>query len=448
MNKNLIISTSGIRGEYGRTLCEKDAFEFGTAFGLWCPEKNIVIGTDTRLSRDSLKLSFSAGLTSTGKNVIDTGIVPTPAIGFIIEQSGGLNGAVITASHNPRQYNGIKLFSSTGTFLNEEEFKEFIKIYEQRNNKKKQVCQLPGVFTSSGKEINKYFDAILKLIDTSAIKKRKFKVVIDPCQGVGAIWTKDFLEKLGCNVIAINQSHPGIFSRNPEPTKENLGELAEKVSEEKADIGFAQDPDCDRLVMVDEKGNVVSEEYGVSFLIKHILSTRKKGPVVVNLSTTMLVDDICRQMEVPLYRTKVGEMYVATRMRKVDAACGGEGNGGIIYPEFHYGRDSFIGIGLALECLSSGNRTLSACINEFPVYHFVKEKRQVSPGKAEKIFTKLKNKFQDGYISEEDGLKISFPEVWFQLRISGTEPVIRIFFEGKSLEKIQGIKDTIYSLFQ
>ncbi|MCL5408524.1 MAG: phosphoglucosamine mutase [Candidatus Omnitrophica bacterium] len=445
IDKNLIISTSGIRGIYGKTLCEKNAFDFGMAFGQWCHEKNIIIGTDTRPSRDSLKISFSAGVLSSGKNIIDIGIVPTPAIGFIIEKNCKLNGVIITASHNPQPYNGIKFFSSSGTFLNEEEFREFIKIYKK--NKKKHVST-PGLFIHSEKEIHTYFAKILNFIDVAAIKKKKFRVVIDPCQGVGAVWTKDFLKKLGCDVIAINEAPIGIFSRNPEPTRDNLKELAKKVVEEKADIGFAQDPDCDRLVLVDEKGNIISEEYGVSFLIQHILSTRKKGPVVVNLSTTMLVDDICKKMDVPLYRTKVGEMYVSSKMKKVKAVCGGEGNGGIIYSDFHYGRDSFIGIGLALECLSINNSTLSESINKFPVYHFIKEKIQITPEKIEKFFSKVKNKFKEGKISEEDGLKISFPEFWFQLRVSKTEPIIRIFFEGKDIEKLQEIKNTIYHLLK
>ncbi len=447
--QTLIVSISGIRGIYGKTLCEKDALDLGVAFGIWCKEENVLIGTDTRPSRDSLKLSFSAGLTSTGKNIIDLGIIPTPAMGFIIEKGTGLNGVVITASHNTQQYNGIKLFSSEGIFLNEKEIRDFIKIYQKKNNKKNIFHRLvPGVFIQSKKEVNKYFDTALNLIDTDTIKKKKFKVVIDPCQGVGAVYTKNFLEKIGCEVISINELPLGMFSRNPEPTKENLKELAKKVIEEKADIGFAQDPDCDRLVMVDEKGNIVSEEYGLSFLIKHILSTRGKGPVVVNLSTTMLVDDICKQMKVPLYRTKVGEVHVAAKMKKINAVCGGEGNGGIIYPKFHYGRDSFIGMGLALECLSSHNKTLSESIREFPFYNFIKEKRQIVPKNIDKIFTRIKNKFKNGNICEEDGLKIVFTEGWFQLRVSNTEPVVRIFCEGKSLKKTQEIKNTICRFFE
>ncbi|MCX7705985.1 MAG: phosphoglucosamine mutase [bacterium] len=431
----LIISVSGIRGIYEESLTEQCVFDIGNAFGLWAERKNIIVGRDTRKSGEVLSRRFIEGLLNTGKNVYDAGIVPTPALTWFVEKHENFVGAVITASHNPLQYNGVKLISPSGTFLNTEEFKNFLFFYQTATNNGRGTS---GAYYRYNSLMDEFFVSLIKCIDSQTIKKRKFKVVVDPVQGVGSLYTKKFLEMLGCEVLMINDAPIGEFSHNPEPTPEHLIDLSGSVLNNFACVGFAQDPDCDRLALVSENGNFITEEQGLALLIKWILC-RKKGSVVVNNSTTRIIDDICNQWGVKLFRTMVGEVHVVEKMKETDSVAGGEGNGGIILPDFHYGRDSFAGMALTLEMLAKTGLKLSQMVDELPAYFFIKRKINFPLNRIKSLYTCLEGKFPFGKIDYTDGLRIDLKDEWLGIRPSGTEPVVRIFVEGKDRDRIESI---------
>jgi len=426
--EKLIISVSGIRGIYGTSLTQKHAFDFGKSFGFWAKNKNIIVGQDTRLSGSDLKSALVSGLLVAGKNVYDAGIVPTPALTWFVEKHNNFCGAIITASHNPVEYNGIKLISHSGTFLNPEEFSQLMKIYKGLRKRRERKH---GIYYENFSIMEEYFSSLLNLIDVDAIKRKKFKVAVDPVQGVGSVFTKHFLEKLGCSVKMINDAPVGVFSRNPEPRPENLISLAECVRKESCDIGFAQDPDCDRLAVVADGGKIISEEKSTAIAIDWMLQ-KKKGPVVVNLVTTRLVDDIGKQNNVDVFRTKVGEVYVVEEMKRVNATAGGEGNGGIIYPDFHYGRDSFAGMAIILELSAKKEKSFSEIEKDFCNYYIVKHAIKYPSEKIDVLFRKAEKIFSDGKISYTDGIKIDFENRWVSIRRSGTESIVRIFAEAKT----------------
>lgn len=435
--ERLIVSFSGIRGIYGTSLTEKHAFDFGMAFGLWVDKKNIIVGRDTRKNGKNLCENFINGLRKTSRNIYDAGIVPTPALTWFVEKHTDFCGAVITASHNPIEYNGIKLISSSGTFLNEKEFKEFFNIY-QNLHKKKFRFKEKGDYFKIEDLMNEYFKNIIECVDINSIRKKSFRVVVDPVQGAGALYSRRFLEMLGCQVLMINEIPYGEFSHPPEPIPENLGMLSNSVLKFSACVGFAQDPDCDRLALVAEDGSFISEEQGLALLIKWILK-REKGPVVVNIATTRIIDEICKKAGVLLFRTKVGEMFVVEKMKKVGAVAGGEGNGGIVLPKFHYGRDSFAGMALTLEMMAKTGKKMSAMAESLPKYFFIKKKISFPKSQIKKLYRFVEKKFPATKVCYLDGLRIDFQDAWLGIRPSGTEPVVRIFVEGKNKKKVQSI---------
>jgi len=426
----LKISVAGIRGIYPDVLSPEFAFQSGLAFGTYLKEKKVFVGRDTRVSGEVLKSSLISGLLASGKDVIDLGIVPTPTVGFLIEKIEKAGGVIITASHNPLPYNGIKFFSSKGCFLNEKEGKCFLNILKRENFK---IFKEPGNLFYMHDGVEKHFSSIYKKIDIEKIKKRKFKIVVDCCQGVGAIFSEKFLKNLGCKVILINSKPLGKFSHNPEPLPENLIQLCKSVIEEKADIGFAQDPDGDRLAVVSEEGKPIGEELTIVLAIEQVLS-KKISPVVVNLSTTSLVEEISKKFNACVYRTKIGEINVVEKMKKVKSVIGGEGNGGVIWKESHYGRDSYVGMALILELLASKNIPISEIIKEYPDFYMEKKKLYFSEKEKVEIFNKIKKYYKNEKIDYTDGMKIIKDKGWIHIRFSGTEPLLRLFVEGKSKE--------------
>ncbi|MDD3725865.1 MAG: phosphoglucosamine mutase [Candidatus Ratteibacteria bacterium] len=434
IKNELHISVAGIRGIYPEFLTSEIVFNFGVVFGSYIKTKKIFVCCDTRTSSLSLKDSIITGLLCTGKDVVDLGIAPTPEMGYIIEkvETGNAAGAVITGSHNPQEYNGIKFFSERGTFLNATEMQKLLDIYYKRSFT---VSKEPG-YLYSGKYTERYFNGIFRTVDVERIKKRKFKVVVDVCQGVGAVRTENFLKEMGCEVIVINKEPHGIFSHNPEPLSENLTALSETVIREKANIGFAQDTDCDRLSFTCENGHIPGEELVVALTTRDILEYHKKGDIVVNLSTTSLIEDIAKNAGVYVYRTKIGEINVVEKMKELGAVIGGEGNGGVIFPDVHYGRDSFIGMALILEYMAYREREISEIIEEMPVYVLLKRKVEVSDKRmAAEIVEKIKKAASEKeQMNLEDGIKIIRQDGWVHIRPSGTEPIVRIYVEGKSKE--------------
>jgi len=431
IKNELQISVSGIRGIYPDYLTSEIVFNFGVVFGSYIRTKKVLVCCDTRASGKSLKDSMITGLLCTGKDVIDLGIAATPELGYTIEKEerGEAAGVVITASHNPQEYNGIKFFSEKGTFLNNEEMKKLLDTYYKRSFT---VSKEPG-FLSFADCRERYFNAIYRAVDIERIKTKKFKVVVDVCQGVGAMRTEEFLKGMGCDVVIINKEPLGVFAHNPEPLTENLAGLSETVMKEKASIGFAQDPDCDRLAIVCEDGNIPGEEIVVALATRDILEYHKKGNVVVNLSTTSLIEDIARDAGASVYRTKIGEVNVVEKMKETGAVIGGEGNGGVIFPDVHYGRDSFVGMALILEYLSHREINISEIINEMPRYFIVKKKIAISDKKkVEDILEKVKKEVSGKEnVNMEDGIKVIRKDGWVHIRPSGTEPIIRVYAEAK-----------------
>lgn len=435
------ISVAGVRGIYPDEINSNLAFRFAFAFGNYGKGKEFLTGRDTRESGDVLTSSVISGILSAGKNVTDLGIIPTPLMEFIIEKVKKSYGVLITASHNPLEYNGLKFLNKKGNFLNENDWKEFLTIL--KNIEKKEFSKKPGKLKTSQIDYTDiYFQTIYKSVNIKKIRSKKFKVVVDTCQGVSSFYTEQFLKDMGCEVIVFNTFPPGKFSHNPEPTVKNLKYLKRKVIEEKADIGFMQDPDCDRLAFVCENGYIPGEEITLVVCLDSILS-KEKTPVVVNLSTTSLIDYICEKHNVKIFRTKVGEINVVEKMRRIKSRAGGEGNGGVIWGKVHYGRDSFVGMSLILEKMAEENRKISEIIKDYPEYSMIKEKIKIKD--KNKFMEKIKSIYKNEKIDLTDGVKILRKDGWIHIRPSGTEPVIRIIVEAETEKTAQKYLSEIYS---
>ena len=430
--KSLLISVSGIRGTYPAPLSPEITLKLALAYGTYLKEKNVLLGRDTRISGEVLNNAVISGLLACGKNVTDLGIVSTPAITFFVEKKKNFGGVIITASHNPADFNGIKFLSPKGTFLNSSENNAFLKIF---NSKDFVFAGNPGIYSADLSLYKKHFDSIYKNLNVQKIRAGKFKVIVDPCQGAGALVTGEFLKHLGCSVKMINLEPLGNFSHNPEPLPENIKQLCAAVLQENADIGFAQDPDADRLAIVSEKGKSIGEELTVVFAIEEVLRNNK-GPVVVNLSTTSAVEQIAKKYSVPVYRSKIGEVNVVEKMKEVGAAIGGEGNGGVIWPKIHYGRDSFAAMGLTLQLLCERNKTASEIMREYPKLYMLKTKILIQKNQMG-IIEKAAEYYKNESIDLTDGIKVIRKNGWIQIRTSGTEPIIRIYAETKSKTETQ-----------
>lgn len=426
--RGLKISVAGIRGRYPNELDPIVTFKYSFVFGIYAKNKTFLVGRDTRKSGEVLLLSAISGLLSAGKNVINLGIIPTPLMEYIVEKHEKKYGVLVTASHNPEEYNGLKFLNKSGTFLNQNEWKEFSSFIKNLDSLEMPSC--PGTVKISNKDFTEiFYKDIYFNIDINKIKRKKFKVVVDACQGVSSFYTEKFLKEMGCEVVIFNKYPPGKFAHDPEPLVKNLKYLKRKVIEEKADIGFMQDPDCDRLGFVCEDGYIPSEEITLALCVDSILE-KEKTAVVVNLSTTSLIDDICEKHGVKIYRTKVGEINVVEKMKRVRSRVGGEGNGGVIWGKVHYGRDSFVAMALILEKMAKENKKISEIVKTLPEYFMIKEKYRIE--NPLEFMEKVKDYFKGEKIDTTDGVKVIRENGWIHIRPSGTEPVVRIIIEGKN----------------
>jgi len=435
----LIVGISGIRGIYGETLTPEIVMEFACAFGTYIKGEKVAVGSDTRPSGKVIKDALFKGLLSTGCEIIDLGICPTPSVQLMVEALKAAGGIVISASHTPAEWNGLKFIRKDGIFLNEAEGKTFLKFHDNRNFIISEISKPVHKDTTTE---NIHINKVLACAETNIIKQKKFKVVLDSCNGAGSIITPKLLEALGCEVIKINCLPDGLFPHNPEPIPSNLKELMEKVRETGADIGFAQDADADRLAVVSEKGEAIGEEYSLCLAVKFVLS-KTKGVVVTNLSTTRAVDDIAEEYGCRVIRTKVGEVNVAEKMKAEKAVIGGEGNGGIIDPRIHYGRDSLAGIALILQYLAETGKTLSQLLNGLPKYYIYKDKVLCSRETVNIALARFKEKYKNENLNFTDGIKVEWNDSWAHLRSSNTEPIIRIITEATSQEKAMKLNNEI-----
>jgi phosphomannomutase len=428
---DLKISISGIRGIVGKSLTPQLIIKFSEAFSTYVGGGKIAVGSDTRPSAEMVKNAVLAGLLSCGASPLDLGVLPIPSLQIFTKEKD-LDGAIsITASHNPVEWNALKLVRKGGHFLYPWEAEELLDVYYQG---KFQRVVKPEEIEKEEDPFSVHSKKIISLIDAEMIRQKRIKVVVDPCGGAASPYVQNFLEGLGAEVLCINCGLTDGFPRNPEPVPENLDDLCQAVRKYKADIGFAQDADADRLAAVDERGVPVGEEYTLALAVDYYLEKKEKSAVVINLSTSRVIEDVARKAGVELFRTKVGEINVVRKMAETGSKIGGEGNGGIIVTGVHTCRDSFSGMALLLEYLASSGKKLSELRAELPDYFMIKHKVKASFKEARSILSKIGQKYGEGDAQYLDGLRVVYPDFWLHVRPSNTEPVVRIQVEGNSEE--------------
>lgn len=440
---SLIKSISGIRGTIGgkpdENLSPIDVVKFSAAFGTWLLQQNttnkkVIIGRDGRISGAMVQELAAATLIALGIDVIDAGLSTTPTIEMAIQFEKAAGGMIISASHNPKEWNALKLFNHLGEFISAEDGKQVLSIAEKNEFNFASVDKL-GNKTFDDTFIQKHIQAIVAydLVDVQAIKKRKFKIVIDAINSTGAIAVPALLQALGVkdsDIVVLNSEVNGKFAHNPEPLPEHLQELCNAVNKHKADIGIAVDPDVDRLSFVCEDGSLFGEEYTLVAVADYVLNNRK-GNTVSNMSSTRALKDVTLKHGGNYYPSAVGEVNVVNKMKAVNAVIGGEGNGGVIVPDLHYGRDALIGIALFLTFLAKEKKSVKQLRNTYPDYFISKNKIELGKDfNIQQIFDQITKKYKKYPINTEDGLKIEFENDWVHLRTSNTEPIIRIYAES------------------
>ena len=452
MAEQLIISVSGMRGIVGENLSASVATDYGCAFGTFLEENyagqkarlSVCVGRDSRPSGQELGSAVAEGLCKVGVDVIDLGVVTTPCVGIMLRELSCAGGLVVTASHNPGQYNGIKLFLSDGVAPPgdaAEQIKQYF--FDKRFGLvDSSDC---GKVTSNEQTDAIHIAKVLAIVDRGTIAENKFKVVLDSVNGAGGRVTKKMLAELGCEVSAINDEPSGLFAHGPEPTAENLRGLCEIVTTEGAEIGFAQDPDADRLAIVDENGNYIGEEYSLALAAQYIFGKRT-GKAATNLSTSRMIDDVAERAGGQVIRTAVGEANVAAAMLEHDCIIGGEGNGGVIDLRVGPVRDSLVGIALVLQLMAETGKTISQLVGEIGGYYMSKDKFAADKSHAKQILNSAKRTFADAKLDTTDGCRFDFDDGWLHLRASNTEPVMRVIVEAKDRRTAQKYVDAVLKI--
>ncbi|MBI2966540.1 MAG: phosphoglucosamine mutase [Bacteroidetes bacterium] len=454
----LIKSISGIRGTIGGAISEGlnpvNVALFASAFGIWIKSKKpkdacrVVTGRDARTSGEAISRIVSGALMSLGIDVIDCGPAPTPTVEMAVKDENGDGGIIITASHNPAEWNALKLLNERGEFISEKEGRYILSLSDNKNLVFPSTGNY-GNYSMKTDAIEKHISAILALpaVDAKAIRSENFRIVLDAVNSVGGIAVPLLLDSLGVKeTIKIHCNADGNFPHNPEPLPENLGDLSSAVQKFNADAGFAVDPDVDRLAIVSEDGSFFGEEYTLVSVADYILGI-KKGNTVSNLSSTRALKDITVKRGGKYFASAVGEVNVVEMMKKQKAVIGGEGNGGVIYPELHYGRDALVGIALFLTQLAKSGKSCSDLRKTFPDYYISKNKIALPPKiNIEKVFSTIEKKYKKYSITKSDGLKIDFETGWVHLRKSNTEPVMRIYSESRTKEGADGLADALLQL--
>lgn len=433
MYDGLMVSVSGVRGRVGEALTPEVVSRFAAAFGAWALSSGkssaVVVGRDSRVSGPMFHRVVLASLQSVGARAIDIGMTTTPSCQLAVEHHHAAGGIMISASHNPVEWNALKMIASTGLFLSADEGAAMRAIMERGTPHA--TWDKLGTVAADEAAIVRHVDRVLALpfIDVEKIRRRKLRVALDCCRGAGAVVMPQLLERLGCTVTAINLEPDGRFPRPPEPIPENLHELERLVRDSGSEIGLAVDPDVDRLALVSEQGRAIGEDYTLALAAKLVLRHRK-GPVVINLSTSRVVDDVAGAAGAPVIRAPVGEVHVALRMQREHAAIGGEGNGGVILPELHLGRDAPLGTAIVLQLLADEGRTLSAIVGDHPSYVIVKDKLDRPKASLDEVYRALRQAFPDAEADVQDGLRLAWPDRWVHVRPSGTEPIVRVIAEA------------------
>jgi phosphomannomutase len=466
MSDTLMISVSGMRGHVGTDLTPELVARHAAALGAWVrtsaegqvaaarregTRPAVVLGRDSRTSGPMFTHAAAAGLMSVGVDVIDVGVVPTPTVQLAVEHHHAGAGLILTASHNPIEWNALKFVGPDGIFLDAEAGARVRALAEE--GPPRMGWEGIGTMTDDREAVARHLDAVLALpmIDVTAIRAKRFHVALDCVRGAGATAIPPLLERLGCRVSGINLEPDGRFPRAPEPVPENLGELGALVRRSGAAIGLAVDPDVDRLAVVDERGEPVGEDYTLAFAVRAVLDGRSSAArsptVVVNLSTSLVVEDAARKAGARLVRAPVGEANVARAIRDEGAVIGGEGNGGVMLPALHIGRDAPLGVALILHLLATSGVTVSELVASSPRYTIVKAKGPRGP-ELRPLYERLRTRFGDAETDERDGLRLSWPDRWLHVRPSGTEPIVRLIAEAPTAGEADALVAAARELLQ
>ena len=446
MSDTLMVSVSGVRGLVGSDLTPEVVARWAAAFGTWATtgtgdggrrkgKSRVVVGRDARTSGPMFAAAATAGLQSVGCHVIDVGLVATPTVQLAVEHHRAAGGIILTASHNPIEWNALKFVGPDGIFLDSVAGTRVRELAAGNSLPRAKYNTIGGVEADSD-AISRHLAAVLALrgVDVRAIRRRRFRVALDTVRGAGGAVMPELLERLGCRVTAINLETDGLFPRPPEPVPENLQALGALVRRNKSDIGIAVDPDVDRLAIVDEKGRPIGEDYTLAFAIRAVRPSGRQT-VVCNLSTSLVVEDAAREFGARVVRAPVGEAHVAKKIIELKAMIGGEGNGGVMYPALHVGRDAPVAGALVLSLLARERITVSELVARAPRYTIVKAKVERGMRNAEsmgKVYTALRANFPEASADTQDGLRLAWRDRWLHVRPSGTEPIIRLIAEAPS----------------
>jgi len=428
-----IISVSGLRGIVGESLTPEVAARYSTAFAASAPPGPMVISRDGRPSGQMLAEAIHAGLHAVGRKTIDAGVAATPTTGVLVRQLRAAGAIQITASHNPAEYNGLKLFSAEGRVIPAPEGEKVLQRYRAGHTAWVPHDRL-GTLETCGDTLSAHLQAVMATVDTERIRSRRFAVLLDSNQSAGSLLGRRLLEELGCRATLLGAEADGHFQHPPEPTSANLAQVLWAVPQARAVIGFCQDPDADRLAVIDESGRYLGEEYTLAMCVDHLLRQRK-GPIVANCSTSRMCQDLAARYGQPFFRSAVGEANVVDVMLAKDAIFGGEGNGGPIDPRVGMIRDSFVGMAQLLDAMAAREMKISQLAEELPRYQIHKTKVSLAQEKVSAALDALERHFDDSKTDRLDGLRLDWPGRWLLVRASNTEPIVRIVAEASTAEE-------------
>jgi len=428
-----IASISGLRGVVGDGLDPVAVVEYAAAYASECEPGAIVVGHDARKSSHVFLPAVISGVTATGRDAILAGAAATPTVGFLVRERQAVGGVVITASHNPPSYNGLKLFQPRGMVLSAEQGMDVLERWRDREFRWAEWSALGRVATIEDPD-ERHLQRILEIIDVESIRARKYLVLMDSCHGAGGRLASRMLRALGCTPIIVGGEPDGCYDHPPEPTESNLSKFTPLVAAAGAAIGFAQDPDADRLAIIDERGRYIGEELTLALAALRRLE-QVQGPVVLNMSTSRVTEEIAREHGCPVVRTPVGEIHVVEGMLAEDAVLGGEGNGGVIDPRIGYVRDSFVAMALVLDLLATSDQPLSSWVDRLPKYAMVKAKYPLAAGREPRVdphlWSRIAAAYPDARSDLRDGLRLDWDAGWVHVRSSNTEPIVRVIAEAR-----------------
>lgn len=441
IHETLKVAVSGVRGVVGSTFTPQLAASFAQAFGAYIGAGPVVVGRDTRPSGLMIEQAVIAGLLSVGCTPLLAGVVPTPTLLILAARAGTRGGIAITASHNPGEWNALKFIGPDGLFLGEARAQEFFDVYHQQEFPLVAEHEIRRVRVEPN-PVEDHFRRVLGYVDVDKIRRRKLKVAVDCCNGAGALYSPEFLSaSLGCDVVPVFDAPTGRFEREPEPLPQHLDALCRAVVTHGCDIGFAQDPDGDRLAVVNERGEAIGEDLTLALAIWQVLARHGRGPVCINLPTSKIVDVIAARYDCPVIRTRIGEINVALELIKHKAVVGGENIGGVMIPAIHPCRDSYTGMAVICELLAGESQTVSALVESLPRFFVVRDKLAVRPELAPAILRQLRHEVEGARVNQLDGLFVEVDDAWVHVRRSNTETVMRVTAEAGSPEAARALVD-------